>query len=101
MALEQTRKWLKNKMRLTSWLSATFGFLITIYFFRPGFMTPDPTAQLAEARSGIYTDLHPPLTALLWRYLDAIIPGPLGMLVFHNLMFWAALAILGSLFFSK
>lgn len=90
-----------KKTYLASWLSAAFGFFLTIYLFRPGFMTPDPTSQLAEARSGLYTDLHPPIMAFLWHYLDFLTPGPLGMLIFHNLMLWSALALLATLLFSK
>jgi hypothetical protein len=32
--------------------------------------------------------------SLLWGLLDRIVPGPFGMLLFHNLLFWAGLGIL-------
>src|SRR5690349_19243591 len=47
----------------------------------PGVMTIDSFDQLAEARAGFYTDSHPPAMAALWRVIDHVVPGPLGMLV--------------------
>ncbi|MDH5822985.1 hypothetical protein QFW77_08280 [Luteimonas sp. RD2P54] len=64
-------------------------FLIVVTFF-PGVMTKDSEAALDQARSLELTDWHPPIMALIWRYLDAIIRGPLLMLVSQALLYaWA------------
>ncbi|HEU4580065.1 MAG TPA: hypothetical protein VFS67_17525 [Polyangiaceae bacterium] len=51
----------------------------------------DSGAQLEQARAFKFVDDHPVLMALIWRYTDRVLPGPLGMLVFMNAMFWAGL----------
>ncbi|HUQ07383.1 MAG TPA: hypothetical protein VM261_33050 [Kofleriaceae bacterium] len=60
--------------------------LFVVYAF-PGLMTIDSCDQLVEARAGIYTDAHPPAMAALWRGVDAIYPGPTGMLVIQGAAF--------------
>jgi hypothetical protein len=43
--------------------------------FAPGAMSPDSFTILAQARSGIFEDGHPPLMAAIWRLLELIEPG--------------------------
>jgi hypothetical protein len=69
------------------------GLLTTVVVFAPGYMSPDSVDQLAQGRSGIYGDWHPPVMSWLWGRLDRVVPGPLGMLVFHNLLFWSGLGL--------
>ena len=71
---------------LIGWL----GFLVCAF---PGVMTWDSFGQLGEARSGVYSDGHPPVMALVWSVLDRIVPGPFGMLVLQSWSF-----LLGSYF---
>ena len=53
--------------------------------------------KLEQARSLAFSDHHPMLMSLLWRYL-ACGEGPLGMLVLISALYWAGLAaIFGSL----
>lgn len=64
--------------------------IIIVILFYPGVMTNDSEAALAQARSMALTDWHPPVMALLWRYLDAVIRGPVLMLVCQALLYgWA------------
>jgi hypothetical protein len=56
-------------------------------------MTMDSYDQLTEARAGFFTDSHPPAMSMLWRVVDAIYPGPLGMLMLQSLAFLAGLYI--------
>ena len=72
---------------------ASFGFLVVWWVYRPGFMSVDSVAQLGEARSGAFTDFHPPILALIWRYLDKLWPGPIGMLILLDGLFWLGVAI--------
>ncbi len=60
--------------------------LFMVYAF-PGFMTWDAMTQLAQARRGSYTDDHPPLLAIVWRFLEHFVRGPLPMLVVWSLIF--------------
>jgi low affinity Fe/Cu permease len=82
---------------LVAWLTigalALIGFFSVWWVYRPGFMSVDSVAQLGEARSGAFTDFHPPILALIWRYLDEIWPGPIGMLILLDGLFWLGLAI--------
>jgi hypothetical protein len=69
------------------------GLLTTVILFAPGYMSADSIDQLAQGRSGRYHDWHPPVMSWLWGRLDRVVPGPLGMLVFHNLIFWSGLGL--------
>jgi hypothetical protein len=72
---------------------AAFGFLLSIVAFHPGYMTEDSIAQLAQGRSWQFDDWHPPVMAALWGLIDRVIPGPLGMLLLHNALYWGAAAL--------
>lgn len=69
------------------------GLLTTVVVFAPYYMSPDSVDQLAQGRSGRYGDWHPPVMSWLWGRLDRAVPGPTGMLVFHNLLFWSGLGL--------
>jgi hypothetical protein len=53
---------------------------LVIYAF-PGYMSYDSVHQLAQARDGTLGDWHPPAMAALWRLVELVIAGPLGMLL--------------------
>ena len=74
-------------------LAMLAGALITIWCFYPGYMSVDSFEQLKQARSGKFTDWHPPLMSYTWGLFDQVMPGPSGMLIFHSLMFWIGLAL--------
>lgn len=57
-----------------------------LYAF-PGVMTIDSCDQLHEARKNFYTDGHPPVMAKMWRYIDQLVPGPLGMFAIQTFAF--------------
>jgi hypothetical protein len=69
-------------------------FALTIYMCAPGYMGPDSRSQFQQARDFSFTDDHPVLMVLVWHYLDRVLPGPLGMLVFTNALYWAGLSAL-------
>ncbi|MFP5247133.1 MAG: hypothetical protein ACLGH0_10605 [Thermoanaerobaculia bacterium] len=81
------------RRKLAGDLACLFCFLFCIIAFYPGTMSPDAVYQLAQARAGSFTDWHPPLMAAVWGVLDRVIPGPFGMLLLQNAMFWGALFI--------
>lgn len=73
--------------------AACAGTALIFFCFRPGYMSFDSLAQLTEARSRVFTDAHPPVMAAIWSLFDRWSPGPQGMLLFHNAMFWSGAAL--------
>lgn len=73
-------------------LLAAAALALTLYACTPGFMARDSGIQLEQARRFEFWDDHPMVMALLWHYLDRILPGPLGMLVSIGVSYWAGLA---------
>jgi hypothetical protein len=74
-------------------------FVVMLVYAFPGQMTRDSLDHLREARLGVYTDSHPPFINLLFKVSDAIVAGPIGMLLLQNLLLLAGLyAILKVLF---
>ena len=69
------------------------GLLVSLAINYPGFMGYDSIEQLLDARGGVYTDWHPPVLALTWRYLDRIVPGPFLMLVLQTTVIWFGTAL--------
>ena len=69
-------------------------FGVTLYLCAPGYIGPDGRTQLHQARAFEFRDDHPVLMALIWHYLDRLLPGPAGMLVFISALYWAGLSAL-------
>ncbi len=63
------------------------GWLGFVVYAFPGYMSFDSIYQLNEARRGVLSDGHPPAMAELWRWVEYLIAGPLGMLVIQSLAF--------------
>ena len=57
--------------------------ILIIYAF-PGEMTQDSFDHMREARSGIYSDAHPPIINVLFKTCDSIVAGPFGFLVVQS-----------------
>jgi hypothetical protein len=71
-----------------------FGFALFLVYAFPGYMSTDSAIQLAEARSGRFSDAHPPLMAFEWRFLDWVVSGPLLMLLVQGALFLGGLYVL-------
>jgi hypothetical protein len=71
-------------------------FLFLLFIFAPGGMSYDSFVQYVEAQKGMFSDWHPPVMALVWRYFLPLYDGPLPMLCFHLLMLTTACLILSS-----
>jgi hypothetical protein len=83
----------QRPVQLIGYLACLAGFLICVVAFYPGYMSPDSIRQLTEGRAWSFTDWHPPLMAAVWGLTDRIIPGPFGMLLLQNGVFWIALGV--------
>lgn len=87
---------MKNNALTACLLSGLAIFMAFLVFdhFAPGAMSDDSFAILSQARSGVYSDAHPPLLALIWSAVDQIIPGPLGMLLVNLTLFYGGLLLI-------
>lgn len=84
----------KGKSKLGFLAICGISFFIQILMFCPGFLTADGVEALRQARAWVFSDWHPPIMSLVWAGLDHLVPGPLGMLLFHLSVFWSAIFIL-------
>lgn len=87
--------------RFTDLFVALFIFSLVLLFYWPGMMTHDSTDQLNQALTGQYHDLHPPIMAWVWSWMNFPIPGPTGMILFHNLLFFGGVVLFGRHLFTK
>jgi hypothetical protein len=69
---------------------------LTIFIFQPGYLNADAVDQLGQARSGQYSDWHPPVMSWVWSLLDKIAPGALGMFILQVILFWGGLGLLAA-----
>jgi hypothetical protein len=76
------------------------GFILSLVINYPGFMSFDSVQQLLEARSGVYSDLHPPFLAFLWHLTDRIVPGPFGILIVGTALVWCGTYLISLFWFS-
>ncbi len=78
-----------------AWSLALLAFAecaFAVWLYYPGLMTRDSQVQLQEARRFALTDFHPPITAFVWHFVDRIYPGPLGMLLLIDVLYFSGLA---------
>ncbi|WP_157204974.1 hypothetical protein [Methylomonas methanica] len=75
------------------------GFLIHFGIMYPGFMCYDAVNQILEAREGRFSDWHPPLMAIIWRFTDSLVPGPAGMLFLQLGLVWTGAYLTFQAFF--
>jgi hypothetical protein len=74
-------------------LIAVCGFVAVCLVCWPGFMSEDSVDQLIQARQHQFSDDHPPLMAMIWTLIDLVIPGPAGMLLLLNALYWGGLLV--------
>src|SRR5215210_2928592 len=72
---------------------AALGFVLTLAAFYPGYMSPDSMANWLGGRQWLFKDVNGPVMTAVWGLIDSVVPGPAGMLVLQNLVFWAAPAV--------
>jgi len=67
------------------WLILGAGWSLAVLYAFPGMMSWDSSIQLDQARGlASISDWHPPVMAVIWRYVDRIIAGPFGMLLLQT-----------------
>src|SRR5688572_10745148 len=80
-----------TRLQARAYAIVAAGWVLVLLYAWPGIMTNDCYDQLREGRAGIYTDGHPPIVAVLWRYLDKIVAGPALMYLLQTGTFFAGL----------
>jgi hypothetical protein len=70
------------------------GFTLFLVWSFPGYTSTDSVNQLLEARSGKFSDAHPPFMSAQWRFLDAFVSGPLLMLLLQGTLFLGGLFVI-------
>jgi len=71
---------------------AALCLVLTVLVYYPGYMSPDSVVMLGQARHGVTTNVYSPLMSYVWRFCDHVIPGPGGILLLQNLVFWLSMA---------
>ena len=62
------------------WILVAAALGLVLFGF-PGLMSYDSVAQLDQARRWDLGDWHPPAMALVWRAVEVVVAGPVGMLL--------------------
>jgi len=83
--------WLRE---LPPFVIVAAGFAIGMFYAYPGLVSLDSLDQLVEARSGVYTDGHPPFMQAMWHFVEYFMTGTFGMLVIHTVAFLAGTYLL-------
>jgi hypothetical protein len=73
--------------RTPAWAIVAAGWIGLFVYATPGFLSYDSIVQLDQARTGAFGGGQPPVMGLVWRLCDAIIAGPLLMLVIQTACF--------------
>lgn len=96
MTAEQSlnaKKQASTGLLLTGFLALAMAASTSLIFF-PGFMSFDSLQQYRQAVGQLpLADAHPTAMTLLWRSLMWIYPNPGTLLIFHQLIYWSAVAI--------
>ena len=74
-----------------------FGIILFVLHFLsayPGGMSPDTFSQFHQSINLDLASHHPPITAILWHYLNFIYQGPQVMLFFHLGMLWSGVLLM-------
>jgi hypothetical protein len=69
-------------------------WLGVILYAYPGYLSYDSVLQLIQARTGAFGLGHPPIMGILWAITDAIVTGPIGMLLIQVTCFVAGVYLL-------
>ncbi len=70
------------------------GFGVFLVYAYPGYMSSDSVAQLVEARTGHFSDWVSPTMTAVWRQIELVLAGPLGMLVLQGALVLGGLYVL-------
>lgn len=90
---ESWKRVLASRERLLFGALALACWAFSVWLFSPGHMSLDSVDQLEQARAFSFVDRHPVSMALLWWVIDQLLPGPFGMLMLFNVLYWFGLSV--------
>ena len=67
---------------------------LTVLIFHPGYITADAQYVYQEAKAGQFGDWQSPAMGMLWRLIDPIAPGSLGMFGLTVGLYWLGFGVL-------
>jgi hypothetical protein len=73
---------------------AIVGFVFTLHASYPGYLNPDSAVQLEQVIAWRFDDWHSPFVGVVWSMLLKLMPGPVGFMVFNNVLIWGASLVL-------
>ncbi len=87
----------KSTRSVPSWTPLAFAallFVVQAMSTVPGELIADSREQLRQAMSGHFSDWHPPVMALVWRWLLQLGATAGGLLVLHQFLHWLGIGLL-------
>ena len=75
-----------QKKPVISYILLSLFAIGVLFFYWPGFLSPDSRTQLAQAISGQYTDGSPPVMALYWSLWLWWKQGPEPIFLTHQIV---------------
>ncbi len=88
---------MKNPRVFFAYFLCALGFLMSAYWFYPGYMSYDSVVQMLQALHFQFTNTHPPIMAFVWHYLMLLTPRGVSisfvMFLFQLLLLWVALTL--------
>ncbi len=79
-----------QKINLAPYILLSIFAIVTVFFYWPGFLSPDSRTQLSQAISGIYTDGSPPVMALYWGLWTWWKQGPEPIFLTHQALLFGS-----------
>jgi hypothetical protein len=78
----------RDRARYALLLLLVVGFGLTVLVFYPGYSTIDARYVYADAKAWHFGDWQSPVMAVLWRIIDPMAPGSLGMFLLTAALYW-------------
>ena len=70
------------------------GYAFTVFVFYPGYVTVDARYVYADALAWQFGDWQSPAMGVLWRLIDPIAPGSLGMFLLTVTLYWLGFGLI-------
>jgi hypothetical protein len=88
MDIPKTNRWIWTA------IACAVCFIINLFAYLPGFLSPDSMDQYQQSFTHVYNDWHPLAMAVVWSLLDKLYQGPQLMLVFQLGCLWLSCYLL-------
>lgn len=83
-------------LRLLFVLMMAGGYGVLTFALAPGLMSPDALFQYAQMKSGMISDIHPPIMIHLWKLIEPHIGGAAGLYLIEWAIYTVAVYLIAS-----